>query len=184
MWSQCGLGERDLVALIICNWHPASGSVRLPIFHFCGFHIVEILCDRAYVNCAWPATILTDRCQAIHSNIPYVGLCLLSQCSATGVAPRGIRRAVIFYKITIFGRYSQEKAIPYLLLLEFIIHSHTGLSLIVSSSMWYDLFSYVCILIIGQGFICRYVHLVVCGFAHPCFMRRNYVVCRHVSLTN
>jgi hypothetical protein len=36
----------------------------------------------------------------------------------------------------------------------------------------------------GRGFVSRYMFMVMCVVPYPLSVRRNFVVCRHVSLTN
>jgi hypothetical protein len=67
----------------------------------------------------------------------------------------------------------------YLSSLQFLIHTHThthtDTSAIVLFNTCYVLFSYTSTPI-GRGFICRYVFIAMYSF-----VRRNFVVCRHMS---
>jgi hypothetical protein len=94
----------------------------------------------------------------------------LHQCCATGVPPQRFRCAANFYKKLHIRTFCCKKATSYIS------------SSIVFPNMSNVLFSYACILT-GQRFVCRYI-LWPWRVSYPLFVRRNFVVCRHVSLTN
>jgi hypothetical protein len=77
----------------------------------------------------------------------------------------------IFIRNCIFVRYSYKKAISYIS------------SSIVYSNMCNVLLPYACILI-GQVFIYVDTYLLSCIVSYLLFVRRHFVVCRHVSLIN
>jgi hypothetical protein len=95
------------------------------------------------------------------------GAVLRNRCTAARAATT-LQVAANFYKKLHIRTKYLEKGNTYLS------------SSIVLFDMCNILFSYACILI-GQAFICRYMPCIV---SYPLFVRRHFVVCRHVSLTN